>query len=189
MNGPNLWSKLLHEAPEGSAIMGGAIVDWAWSERFYKVKEPKDIDIFHTYRHGMPVVPNYWKFLEMDYNDPIKKAAHDAEYLLKQDGGHGEIGSVYDYDLGDYHVQLIGVHYADPRQYIAKFDHSLTLGMFSKDGLCIHANVFESFKNKTVTYLGKPGDNGSTKAIVRALNKIQRLDPVNVGAWEFAGFD
>jgi hypothetical protein len=182
MNCPELWSQLLSEAPKGSVIMGGAIVDWVAGI------QPKDIDIFHTYQVGTPDVPAHWQYIEMDWNDPVKKAAHEQEYQLDAEGKHNSIGSVYEYKVNGYTVQMIGVHYDDPREQFKKFDHSLTLGSFSDNGLFIHTDVFSSLQDKTVHYYGKVGDNRAARSFSRALKKINRIDHGNMNAWAFKGF-
>ena len=56
MNSPQLWDKLLQAAPKGSALMGGAIID-------YLLGIPvKDYDIFYTYHPGIGhITPNNWE--------------------------------------------------------------------------------------------------------------------------------
>lgn len=178
MNSPELWLKLLNEAPKGSVLMGGAIVD------FMLGIEPKDYDIFHHYQPGMPEVPNYWKFIEMDYNDPVKIAEHQADYGPLGNGN--PIGSVYNYDAGGLKVQMIGITYADPRDYFSKFDHTLTLGSFSENGLFVHSKVFESIITKTVTCTN---DSRPLMSLARAQAKVARFDPSNFEFWAFEGFN
>jgi hypothetical protein len=163
-NGPKLWAHLLFDAPKGSVLMGGAIVDYLAGVT------PKDYDIFHTYHVGEPHVPPWWKKTEAHFNDPNWAEAHQDQYLQGLNANGGKlIGSVYEYLVdGKYRVQLIGVNYADPKQHFHNFDHSLTLGRFSQNGLWIHKIVFESLETETVTYVSK---NKDPKTVARSLKR------------------
>lgn len=190
-NGPKVWNQLLAGSPEGSVIMGGAIVDYMASQYFIGDTNPKDFDIFHTYHVGMPDVSAMWEYVPMNYNDKVQALLHKMDY-----GEDKKIGSVYNYNVvvpgifgGNQivRIQMIGVHYEDPKDHFQNFDHTLTLGSYSENGLFIHQKVFESLTNKEVTYLRKEPDAGS-KSWLRASNKVVRYNPGNLDSWVFKGF-
>lgn len=175
-NGPKLWTKLLNEAPKGSVLMGGAVVDFNYGH------EAIDYDIFHEYKVGMPIVPVNWKFIEGNYNEEYKQG-------LKADGNHA-IGSVYNYIVdGEHTVQLVGVHYHDPIHHFYNFDHSLTLGRFTKSGMFIHAEVFRAMQTHEVRYLSKnKNPEAIAKSLARARKKTTRYSGGHEGHWTFKGF-
>jgi hypothetical protein len=166
-NGPKLWADLIKQAPKGSVLMGGAIVDYLMGVT------PKDYDIFHTYKAGPVKVPPWWVPTEANFNDPVWAAQHQELYLQGQgEFGGNKIGSVYEYLVdGEYKVQLIGVNYEDPKQHFHNFDHSLTLGRYSKNGLWIHDLVFKSMEDEMVQYVSK---NKFPKAVERSLIRAQK---------------
>jgi len=171
-NGPKLWMKLISEAPKNSVLMGGAVVDYAYSVHL----QPKDYDIFYTYQVGLPVLPPNWVKLDQD---------NQNEY---EQGNGNHIGSVYDYLVdGVYRIQLIGVHFIDPKQHFKSFDHSLTLGVFSNKGMFIHRKAFESVQNETIEYISK---NKEPKAVAKSLARAQKK--ADKYGWlnpQFKGFD
>jgi len=161
-NGPKLWADLIKQAPKGSVLMGGAVVDYLMGVI------PKDYDIFHTYKEGMPKnLPPWWKYLEV-----VDEEAHGEEYFEGQnpDGNHS-IGSIYNYLVSHkYRVQLIGVFYDDPKEHFKNFDHSLTLGRYTQNGLFIHDKVFRSIEGEYIEYVSK---NKSAKAIARSMDRAK----------------
>lgn len=183
-NGPKLWNKLLNESPAGSVLMGGAIIDWHLGHR------AKDYDIFHTYKIGEPKIPPNWK-MTVNFNDPGWAEAHQNEYLQGvDDNNNNTIGSIYEYLVDGVHkVQLIGVNYDKPEMHFKNFDHSLTLGRYTKNGLFIHRKVFDSIHNHVVQYVSK---NHDPKAIERSFNrakaKTKRYSGGHEGNWQFKGF-
>ncbi len=74
MSNTQLWSQLLSEAPTGSVLMGGAVVD-ALLEL-----EPKDYDIFHPYKLGLPKVPGYWQLILPD-EAPDPQYTNDENFI------------------------------------------------------------------------------------------------------------
>lgn len=190
-NGPKVWNQLLAGSPEGSVIMGGAVVDYMASNYLLGNTQPKDFDIFHTYHPGKPDVNPIWEYVPMNYNDEVQADIHKLDY-----GDDNKIGSVYNYEVvvpsifGGHEivrVQMIGVHYEDPKEHLQNFDHSLTLGSYSENGLFVHQKVFESFMNKEVTYIRKEPDE-THKSYLRAWQKITRYDPNGLNDWVFKGF-
>lgn len=190
MNNPKVWDQLLAGSPEGSVLMGGAVVDYIASMYMVGETQPKDYDIFHRYTPGMPDVSPAWEYIEMDYNNPHMLAKHDADYLDHE----GQIGSVYNFDVlvddgfeyGKVRVQMIGVNYADPRDHFPNFDHSLTLGSYSDNGLFVHSKVFESLRNKTIEYVSKLPYK--PKSWTRAAHKALRYDAMNFAKWKYINF-
>lgn len=186
MNNPHIWDKLLAEAPQGSVLMGGAVIDYIANQYLISDIDPKDYDIFHIYQVGLPPTPPNWVFQEVDYNDPTKKAQHDEDYLqaFGEDGFKipNPISSVYNYIVdGNKKVQLIGLNIPDPKQHFKTFDHSLTLGMYSSNGMFVSQRVFESLRTKTIYYL----KGNKEKAWERMKRKINRYG----GNWIVKGFD
>lgn len=185
-NGPKLWNKLLSEAPEGSVLMGGAVVDWHLGH------EAKDYDIFHTYKVGEPVnLPPNWKMTEAQFNDEAWAEAHQQQYLqgIDENGGH-PIGSVYEYMIDNHFiVQLIGVNYEDPKTHFKNFDHSLTLGRYTKTGLFIHKKVFDSIHNHVVEYVSKNHELESVqRSLARAKSKVKKYTADHGNNWAFKNF-
>jgi len=160
-NGPKLWANLIKEAPKGSILMGGAVVDYIAGVK------PKDYDIFHIYKEGQPILPPWWKF-----QPPVDIDIHHEEYIaVENPKGTHPIGSIYNYLVYDkYKVQLIGVFYDDPKSHFKNFDHSLTLGRWSQNGLFIHEKVFQSLEDKAIEYVSK---NKSAKAIARSMDRAK----------------
>lgn len=187
-NGPKLWNKLLAESPAGSVLMGGAIIDWHLGH------EAKDYDIFHTYKVGLPfngAAPIGWKLTDANFNNEDWAAQHQNEYLqgVNENNNH-IIGSVYEYLVdGKHKVQLIGVHYPDPKTHFMNFDHSLTLGRYSKTGLFIHKKVFDTIHSRVVQYVSK---NHDPEAVERSFNrakaKTKKYSGGHEGNWGFNGF-
>lgn len=181
-NGPKLWSDLIKQAPPGSVLMGGAVVDYIVGV------EPKDFDIFHTYKVG-PVqgLPPWWVPTEANFNDPVWVEKHQE--LYKQgigDNGQHMIGSVYEYMVdGLYKVQLIGVMHVDPKMHFRTFDHTLTLGRYSKNGMWVHGKVFGSIETKSVEYISKDKHpDAVSRSLKRAMSKVERygwLNPLFTG--------
>lgn len=177
-----LWDKLLDEAPKNSILMGGAIIDEGCGIN------PKDYDIFHTYKVGEPEVPPNWKMTEVDWNKPEWVEQHLVDYAQGVGpDGKKVIGSVYEYLVDDlYVVQLIGVMYENPAKHFKNFDHSLTLGRYSSKGLFLHKKVFDSINTRTIEYVGHDKSiEAKTKSLKRAELKAQRYK----GYWDFIGFD
>lgn len=183
-NGPKLWNKLLDEAPKGSLLMGGAVIDWHLGH------EAKDYDIFHTYKIGEPNIPGNWSLIQ-NYQEPNWADAHENEYLQGNDEhNNNPISSVYEYIVDGIHkVQLIGVNYDDPSVHFKNFDHSLTLGKYSKTGLFIHKKVFDSIHSHVVEYVSK---NKTAKAVarsfLRARTKTKKYSGGQDGNWAYKGF-
>ncbi len=184
-NGPKLWNKLLNESPANAVLMGGAVIDWHLGH------EAKDYDIFFEYKPGPPGVPENWELTEADFNDPVWAEAHQQEYLQGVgEDGNNKIGSVNEYIVdGEHRVQLIGVMYKDPKMHFQNFDHSLTLGRYTKTGLFIHRRVFDSIRSHIVTYISK---NHEPKAVERSFNrakaKTKRYSGGHEGNWNFHNF-
>ncbi len=182
MNGPKLWSKLLAEAPKDSVLMGGAVIDYMVD------MEAKDYDIFHVYKPQPMIVPPNWELTDVNFNDEAWVAQHQKEYLQGIDGnGNYPIGSVNEYIVdGEHKVQLIGVMYVDANQHFKNFDHSLTLGRYTKRGMFIHQKVFESFQTETITYVSKnPGPVQKVRSLERAKRKALKYG----GEWTYKGFE
>lgn len=183
------WNKLLEAAPAGSVLMGGAIRDWTLD------REAKDYDIFYPYYiPGILEIPD-WKYIP----NPDAEA-HQAEYDIGAgiDNQLNPIAIVSDYEvpIGSYaltpdglvipatvKVQLIGVHYDDPTEHFKNFDHTLTLGMYGKYGLCIDKRMFDSFHNKTVTCTNSAKPE---KSLARAQSVVKRL--WGEQHWNYLGF-
>lgn len=182
-NSWKLWNKLLGESPKGAVLMGGAVVDWACGHK------PKDFDIFYTYKPGLlDNLPPNWKMTKADFNDPAWVAQHDAWYQQGIDAnGENPILSVIEYMVDGQHlVQLIGVKYPDPKTHFLNFDHSLTLGCYSKNGLFVHREVYKSLENHQVRYVSK---NKTLEARARSLLRAQRKTQRYGNQWSFIGFD
>ena len=182
MNGPKLWQKLLDSAPKGAIIMGGAVVDYVLDV------EPKDFDIFFTDRPGaLAVIPAGWQLTEQDFNNPVWRAEHHEQYLQGVDGdGNMPIVTINEYLVDVRLVQMIGVHYPNPRQHFRNFDHSMTLAYFSEKGLFVSRKVFESIATKTITYVSTNQDPiAKAKSLARAKKKAARYG----GNWSFIGFE
>ena len=95
-NSPALWEKLLKQAPKGSVLMGGAIVD-------YLIGIPvNDYDIFYTYKPGQGfVLPVTWVMSEAYFNDPAWIKEHEEMYMQGVDeNGTQPISSVTEYPCG-----------------------------------------------------------------------------------------
>jgi hypothetical protein len=161
--------------------MGGAIVDSLVGA------VPKDYDIFCTKRVGWNI-PQNWKYIKPENADQIK--ARQAEYDIENKQGLNPIKEVNDFDveLDDkiIRVQLIYVDYDDARKHLKNFDHTLTLAWFSKNGVYIHRKVFESLNTKTVTLLN---NKKPEKSKLRALKKIEKLDPEGKDNWKLIGWE
>lgn len=172
---------LLSEAPKGSVLMGGAIIDAVAGY------QPKDFDIFHSYHVGEPEVPANWVKTAADFNDPVWIIQHNKDYMQGLgEEGQKVIGSVYEYVVAKaWTVQLIGVNYADPNEHFKNFDHSLTLGRFSKSGMFVHKKVFESLENNTVEYVSK---NYSPAARHRSRDRAVAKTKRYGGIWTLKGF-
>lgn len=187
MNNPELWRQLLQQAPKGSVLMGGAVVD------FMCGIQPKDYDIFYRYHPGMPEVSVNWMFVEMDYNDPVQLKQHNADYQQLNNGQPNPIGAVYNYKVpsveGVLDVQMIGVQYQDPKDHFQNFDHTLTLGSYSETGMFVHEKVFESLATKTITYIGKDNPKAKMRSRNRALEKASRIDPNGWMNWNTPNFE
>ena len=190
VNSPALWDKLLKHAPKGSALMGGAVVD-------YLLGIPvNDYDIFYTYKPGLGfILPDSWVPTEADFNDPVWAEQHQEQYMQGVgDNGHNPISIVHEYMVdGEHKVQMIGVNYQNPIKHMNNFDHSLTLASYTTKGLFVSKKVFQSYDSKTIEYVsGNKTAAAINKSIARAQKKVQRLavaqgDPGLV-AWEYKGF-
>lgn len=181
MHDTGVWLDLLSQAPKGSILMGGAVID------FIAGYQPKDFDIFHSYELGEPIVPDNWVKTAVDYNDPVWIVQHNKDYMQGLgEQGQKVIGSVYEYLVDEiYLVQLIGVNYADPNEHFKNFDHSLTLGRFNKSGMFVHKKVFESLENNTIQYVSKNKSQAARhRSRDRALAKTNRYG----GNWTLKGF-
>lgn len=177
-NGPELWSKLLEEAPEGSVLMGGAVVDWAFGAGL----KPKDFDLW------IPYIPGY-----IPKVDGWHRLVHhtDMEQYAADPGQPVSIGSVNTYLRdGPNHsvlkIQVIGVLGDDPKSQFSKFDHSLTLGSFSENGLFVHKMVYDSINTKTVTCIN---NSKPVVSLERAMGKVIRYCPATWTEWIFTGFE
>lgn len=180
INRPRNWNKLLKAAPQGSVLMGGAIRDWLVD------REAKDFDIFHTYEFGVPQIDG-WVYKE---NPDLE--AHQAEYDIGDP--NGPIGSVYDYEVlivDDFwgprsvKVQLIGVIYDDPTKHFGSFDHTLTLGLYSKHGLYVDQRMFDSFNTKSVTCTN---NSKPEKSLLRAKKAVAKISLEGAEDWNYLGF-
>lgn len=185
VNSPKLWDKLLAAAPKGSALMGGAIIDYLLGI------VPHDFDIFYTYKPGMQhIFPGNWVQTAVNFNDPVWIKEHAEMYLQGIDEhGNPPISSVTEYMVDDEHkVQMVGVHYDDPLKHFQNFDHSLTLATYNNRGMFVHKKVFQSKENHTITYVSKNKEIGAVnKSLIRAQAKIARL-PLDGHGWELKGF-
>jgi hypothetical protein len=176
-NSLQTWNELLDAAPQGAVLMGGAIRDWACNH------EAKDYDIFYNYRPGVHEAPN-WEYIPRNYDPGLfDQRAHDADYNDRA------IGSVYDYDVRvsngqSVRVQLIGVHFNDPREHFRSFDHTLTLGRYGAKGLYIDKRMSDALVTRTVTWLHGDKD----KALERAQRAVSRVDPGEEAEWNYQGF-
>jgi len=183
MNSPQLWDQLLAVAPKGSALMGGAIID-------YLLGIPvNDYDIFYTYHPGMGhLFPDNWKMTNADFNDPVWVKEHDEWYLQGVDeAGNNPISSVIEYLVdGAHKVQMVGVNYAKPLKHLANFDHSLTLASYTTKGMFVSKKVFQSSDTNTITYVSNnKSPDAVAKSFVRAQKKAARIG----GDWQFKGFE
>lgn len=187
-----IWNRLLNVCPQGSVLMGGAVVDW-WATG----EAPNDYDIFHTYKPGEPfaILPPGWEKTEAHFNDPEWAEAHQELYLQSINAGGGNpIGSVYEYLVdGEHKVQMIGVHYDKPLKHFKNFDHSLTLGWYNpKSGVFLHRKVFEALADKVCEYVGKSKDFADVlRSYNRARKKAQKVADAyghNLDQWEFKNF-
>lgn len=184
-NSPALWDHLLKYVPKGSALMGGAVVD-------YLLGVPvNDYDIFYPYHPGQGfILPGDWKLTEANFNDPVWIKEHEEAYLQGVDEfGNHPIATVYEYMVDGIHkVQLIGVHYEKVVTHLKNFDHSLTLASYDKKGMFVHQKVFESYDNKIIKYVSK---NHEAKAVMKSLARAHKK-AAKVGIdfdWQFEGFD
>lgn len=186
VNNPALWDKLLADAPQGSALMGGAIIDYLLGIPVH------DYDIFYTYKPGPGLqLPVTWVPTEADFNNPEFVKAHEEMYLqgIDEQGNH-PISIVQEYLVdGEHKVQMIGVNYANPLKHLQNFDHSLTLASYNNKGMFVHKKVFQSKETQTITYVSKNKEIGAVnKSFIRANKKIARFPQVGVG-WKLKGFD
>lgn len=183
VNEPKLWDKLLAESPKGSVLMGGAVIDYMFATHV------NDYDIFYSYQPGVDLnIPANWTMTEVKFNDPEWIKAHEEAYLQGVDeNGANPISTVYEYLVdGEHKVQLIGVNYDNPLKHMRNFDHSLTLGSYTKNGMTIHRKVFESIDNHTVTYVSK---NHDLHAVTRSLERAQKKTlKMPFGDWQYVGF-
>lgn len=187
-NNPQLWDKLLAAAPQGSALMGGAIVD-------YLLGIPvNDYDIFYTYIPGHQyILPASWVPTEAKFNDLQWVKEHEEAYLqgIDENGNH-PISTVFEYLVdGEHKVQLIGVNYDNPTKHLKNFDHSLTLATYTAKGMFVHKKVFQSKESNTIEYISKNKEIGAvTKSLIRAQKKIKRLGAAygEHQAWTYKGF-
>lgn len=182
MNSPEIWDYLLAQSPKDSALMGGAVIDYWFG------KDPKDFDIFYSYKPGQEIViPPNWKMTDADFNDPVWIAKHDAWYLQGVDANNNNpISSVVEYLVdGTYLVQLIGVGYFNPAEHLKNFDHSLTLGRYTKHGMFIHRKTLQTVDDHVIEYVSKnQNEESKNRSFIRAQNKAIRYG----GHWEFKGF-
>lgn len=186
MNSPKLWDELLSHVPKGSALMGGAIVDYLLGLPVH------DYDIFYSYHHGQGfILPGNWVMTAADFNDPAWIKEHEEMYLQGVDEfGNNPISSVIEYLVADEHkVQLIGVNYDNPMKHMKNFDHSLTLASYNGRGMFVSSKVFKSYEKHTIEYVNK---NLEAKAVarsfLRAKKKIAKI-PADGHAWELKGFN
>ena len=184
MNGPLLWADLLADCPKRAVLMGGAVVDYVAAQWGVGNGEPKDYDIFYPYKPGLPDMPEGWEYQVPD----VAEAAHQAEYVADVDHKH-PIGAVYTYKVGFLKVQLIGLMLPDPRDYFKMFDHSLTLGYYTKSGMFVHKRVFDSLVNQQITFVAKDrGPKQKIKSYKRAINKLEHYH-ADLHEWELIGFE
>lgn len=184
INTPKLWNRLLEQSPKGSCLMGGAVVD------YYFGMEAKDFDIFCEYNPWDGVLwtaPVNWVLTAQDFNNPEWVAEHQEQYKqgIDENGAH-PIGSVNEYLVDGAHlVQLVAVMYKDPAKHFKNFDHSFTLGKYTKAGLFIHREVFKARDTKTIRYVSKNNDLAAKfKSLVRAHKKAAKYG----FGYEFKGF-
>ena len=162
-NSPALWRYLLEQYPRRGVLMGGAVID------FLCDKPAKDYDIFVPYNwldEQPKVLPNW-------VAEPLPDALDEIYY---EQGEPVKIGRVDNYTVDKkYKVQIIHVLYKDPREYFKSFDHSLTLGMYTRRGLIIDDRALESFETHVIKYVA-PDFNGAkgAKAFVRAQAKAAK---------------
>jgi hypothetical protein len=83
-------------------------------------------------------------------------------------------------------ILLVGVHFQNAKDYFKHFDHSLTFGRYSLNGLFYHQRLFDALNNKTVKCFSK---KNKAKSLQRAMNKITRYDPEGFADWKFINFD
>lgn len=186
MNKPALWDELLSHAPKGSALMGGAIVDYLLGLPVH------DYDVFYPYQPGPGLIlPVNWVLTEADFNDPVFIKEHEEMYLQGIDEfGNHPISIVQEYLVaGEHKVQMIGVNYDNPIKHMKNFDHSLTLASYNSKGMFVSSKVFKSYANHTIEYVSK---NLEAKAVarsfIRAKKKIAKI-PDDGNAWELKGFN
>lgn len=183
INSPTTWDEILDKAPDGSILMGGAVRDYALAQ------EAKDYDVFHPYKFGVgiPEVPG-WKYLPRDPNDEGK---HQEDYDIEGINGQpNPISSVYDYDvvLKSGHivrVQLIGLHYENPKMHFKNFDHTLTLAAYTDNGMFLDRRLLRSFDEKNVLLINNANPE---KSLQRAKKVIERIDPHGAPNWTYQGF-
>lgn len=177
-NGPKFWSQLLEEAPEGSILMGGAVIDWVHHSSLV----PHDFDIWcPNLGDGVPMIDG-WQHVNSNFGEDYMGMPHLDQPAL--------INAVhtYSHSFNDYQhckVQLMSVINNDPASAFSKFDHTLTLGSFSETGLFVHSMVYESFETKTVTCINQ---SDPYKSKLRALSKVKRYVPAKWGEWKFIDF-
>jgi hypothetical protein len=181
INNPSTWAELLQFCPKNSILAGGAIRDWLVGQ------EPKDYDIFYSYFPGIPITNNNWLYQEIV--DPV---AHAAEYQPVDGEPNKKIGAVYNYEVilsGGFfvQVQMVGVHYPNPKEHCKTFDHTLTLGRFGlESGLAISPLLFESLRTRTVTCLDPLRKE---KSFLRATTAVERIDPDHIDLWTYKNFN
>lgn len=187
-NGPKVWNRLLNSCPDNSLVMGGAVIDWWLGHK------PNDIDIFYPYKHGggpFAITPPGWVLSDADFNDPVWVAEHDAQYMQGVDkNGDHPICVVTEYIVdGDLKVQMIAVNYKNAAEHFKNFDHTLTLGRYSKNGLFIHRKVFETMATHVVQYVSKDRSALSiVRSLERAKKKTTKYSGGHEGDWDFEGF-
>lgn len=183
MNSPALWANLLEASPKGAVLMGGSVVDWAATEYYDNVIEPKDYDIFYSALNPHDGFPDNWKKVQPPVQDRIK------EYMIHDLEGRMPILQIEDFDVQTNNailrVQMIMINADDPRDFFKSFDHSLTLASFGKNGLFVHKKVFDSFEYEIVTCVNP---NNKLKSLARAQKKVAKYDPEGVLNWQFQGF-
>jgi hypothetical protein len=183
-NSPALWDKLLKQVPKGSALMGGAVVD-------YLLGLPvNDYDIFYTYKPGQGhIFPGNWQMSEAYFNDPVWIKQHEEMYMQGVDEfGNHPISSVVEYLVdGEHKVQMIGVNYLDPLKHLKNFDHSLTLASYDAKGMFVHKKVFQSYESKIIEYVSKNlAADAVQKSLMRAHKKAAKIGIEH--DWQYKGF-
>jgi hypothetical protein len=183
-NSPALWDKLLKQVPKGSALMGGAVVD-------YLIGAPvNDYDIFYAYHPGEGwLFPGNWVMTKANFNDPVWIKEHEEMYLQGIDEfGNHPISSVIEYLVdGEHKVQMIGVNYDNPIKHLKNFDHSLTLASYDAKGMFVHKKVFQSYESKVIEYVSKNLEQGAVvKSLARAHKKAAKFGIEH--DWQYKGF-